>query len=63
MAQREIDPEAKFKLKDRIYYGGSIGLQLGTVTLIDLSPLTGLMLSSKFSTGLGAAGLHILVNY
>ena len=53
-AQREIDPEVEFNLKDRIYYGGSLGLQLGTVTLIDLSPLAGMMLSSKFSTGLGA---------
>jgi hypothetical protein len=53
-AQREIDPEAKFSFKDRVYYGGNLGLQLGTVTLIDLSPLAGVMLSPKFSTGLGA---------
>ena len=52
-AQREIDPEAKFSFKDRSYFGGSLGLQLGTVTLIDLSPLAGVMLSPKFSTGLG----------
>ena len=52
-AQREIDPKAKFTFKDRIYYGGNLGLQLGTVTLIDLSPLAGVMLSPKFSTGLG----------
>lgn len=53
-AQREIDPEAKFSFKDRSYYGGNLGLQFGNVTLIDLSPLVGVMLSSKFSTGLGA---------
>jgi hypothetical protein len=53
-AQRDIDPEAKFKFKDRSYFGGSLGLQFGTVTLIDLSPLAGIMLSPKFSTGLGA---------
>jgi len=52
-AQREIDPKAKFTFKDRVYYGGNLGLQLGTVTLIDLSPLAGVMLSPKFSTGLG----------
>lgn len=52
--QREIDSEAKFSFKDRNYFGGNLGLQLGTVTLIDLSPLVGVMLSSKFSTGLGA---------
>ncbi len=53
-AQREIDPEAKFSFKNRGYFGGSLGLQLGTVTLVDLSPLAGVMLSPKFSTGLGA---------
>lgn len=53
-AQREIDPDAKFTFKDRSYLGGSLGLQFGTVTLIDLSPLAGIMLSPKFSTGLGA---------
>ena len=37
-AQREIDPKAKFTFKDRVYYGGNLGLQLGTVTLIDLPP-------------------------
>lgn len=53
-AQREIDPEATFSLKERGYFGGNLGLQFGTVTLIDVSPLAGLMLSPKFSMGLGA---------
>ena len=54
LAQRAVDPEAKFTFKDRRYFGGSLGLQLGTVTLVDLSPLAGVMLSPKFSTGIGA---------
>lgn len=53
-AQRAVDPEAKFTFKERSYFGGSIGLQLGTVTLIDLSPLAGIMLNSRLSTGIGA---------
>jgi hypothetical protein len=53
-AQREIDSEAKFTFKSRSYYGGSLGLQFGTVTLVDLSPLMGIMLNSRLSTGLGA---------
>lgn len=52
-AQREIDPEAPFVLKDRMYYGGNLGLQFGTVTLIDISPLAGIMVNEKASTGLG----------
>lgn len=53
-AQREIDTVATFSLKERGYFGGNLGLQFGTVTLIDVSPLAGLMLSPKFSTGVGA---------
>lgn len=53
-AQREIDSDVKFTFKNRGYYGGSLGLQFGTVTLVDLSPLVGIMLNSKLSTGLGA---------
>jgi hypothetical protein len=52
--QREINTDSTFSFKERGYFGGNLGLQLGTVTLVDLSPLAGVMLSSKLSTGLGA---------
>jgi hypothetical protein len=53
-AQREFDPESNPAFKDRMYYGGNLGLQFGTFTLIDISPLAGVMLNSKLSAGLGA---------
>lgn len=53
-AQREIYPEDNPPFKDRMYFGGNFSLQFGTMTFIDISPLAGVMLTEKFSTGLGA---------
>lgn len=54
LAQRDFDPESNPAFKERMYFGGNLGLQFGTVTLIDISPLAGVMLNSKLSAGLGA---------
>lgn len=51
-AQREIYGDST-SFKDRLYYGGNLGLQFGTVTLIDVSPLVGVMITPKLSGGLG----------
>ena len=53
-AQRDINPDEEPPLKDRLYFGGNLGLQFGTVTLIDISPLAGVMITPKFSSGIGA---------
>ena len=52
-AQREIYADS-VGLKDRLYYGGNFGFQFGLTTLIDVSPLVGVMITDKLSTGLGA---------
>lgn len=41
--------------KDRLWFGGGIGLSFGTVTAVQLDPLLGIYLDHKrkFSTGLG----------
>ncbi|WP_194776511.1 hypothetical protein [Pararhodonellum marinum] len=52
-AQIEYDPEQKAPLLDRMYFGGNFSLQFGDVTFIDISPLAGLMVTPRFSTGLG----------
>lgn len=52
-AQREIDPESNPPLKDRMYFGGNLGLQFGTVTMIDVSPLAGVMITPRLSGGVG----------
>ena len=51
-AQREIYSDS-VPLKDRLYYGGNLGLQFGTVTLIDVSPLVGVMVTPRLSGGVG----------
>jgi hypothetical protein len=47
--------EERFRLKDRLWFGGGIGLNFGTVTAIQLDPLVGVHLdrNRKFSSGLG----------
>lgn len=37
----------------RVYFGGYVGLQFGTQTLIDISPMMGYMVTPKLSMGLG----------
>ncbi|WP_162053007.1 hypothetical protein [Pontibacter pamirensis] len=39
---------------DRMYFGGSFGLQFGTYTNISLLPILGYRLTDKFSMGVGA---------
>ncbi|WP_296699765.1 hypothetical protein [Algoriphagus sp.] len=51
-AQRNIYSDS-LSLKDRLYFGGNFGMQFGTVTLLDFSPLVGVMITPKFSSGLG----------
>lgn len=51
-AQRELYSDST-SFKDRLYFGGNFGMQFGTVTLIDFSPLAGVMITPKYSAGLG----------
>jgi hypothetical protein len=51
-AQSESSRE-KSRFTDKLVYGGSFGLQFGSLTLIDLSPVIGYRVTEKFETGLG----------
>lgn len=51
-AQREIYSDS-IPFKDRLYFGGNFGMQFGTMTLLDISPLVGVMITPKFSSGVG----------
>ena len=44
--------QQKASLRDKIYFGGYLGLQFGTYTLIDVSPLIGYKITPKFHAGL-----------
>ena len=52
LAQREIEGDST-RLKDRMFFGGNLGLQFGTVTFIDISPLAGVMITPRLSAGAG----------
>lgn len=52
--QEKPDKKA-IPFKDRLWYGGGIGLSFGTITAVQLDPLVAIYLdrNRKFSTGLG----------
>ena len=52
-AQQNPVNNEKLSIKERIFFGGNIGLQFGTITQIDLSPLIGYRVSERFSSGIG----------
>lgn len=47
------NPYANIPIKDRLFFGGDLGLSFGTVTYIRISPIIGLNVSPKFSVGAG----------
>lgn len=51
-AQREISSDS-IAFKDRLFFGGNLGLSFGTLTFIDVSPLVGVMITPKLSGGVG----------
>lgn len=58
-AQREVDEDAPQKLKDRLYFGGGLGLNTGTDAYgnsffyFAVNPIVGYMVTPKFSVGTG----------
>jgi hypothetical protein len=47
--ERNANPENSFK--SRLFYGGGFGLQFGSMTLIEFSPLAGYKITPKFGMG------------
>jgi hypothetical protein len=48
------EPKDKPDFLNKCFYGGNLGLQFGTVTFIDVSPLVGYKITPKISAGIGA---------
>ena len=51
-------PKERKPFKDRIYFGGNLGLQFGNQTYIDISPLIGYKVTEKFSAGFGVTYIY-----
>lgn len=56
LAQEDL--KQKFTLKDRIFTGGNMGLQIGNPTMIDISPMVGLKITKHASIGVGGTYLY-----
>lgn len=55
--------EEKPSLRDRIFFGGNFGLQFGTVTNIEISPLAGIYLTPRLAVGPGIRYEYFRSNY
>jgi hypothetical protein len=49
---RKHPPQERFI--DKVFFGGNVGAQLGTVTFVDVSPLVGYKFTDKIAGGIGA---------
>lgn len=45
-------------LRDRFFFGGNLGLQFGSATYIDISPLVGYKITPKLHAGVGATYMY-----
>ena len=53
IAQKDSIPKHPFK--NKLYTGGGVGLQIGDVTLIEVSPILGYNITKNLSIGIGAS--------
>ncbi len=52
-AQENTNPYKDLPFKDRLFYGGGLGLSFGDITFIRVTPLVGYNVTPKLSFGLG----------
>ena len=49
----------KVPLKDRLFFGGDLGLSFGTVTYVNLAPIVGYKFTQKFGAGIGPSYAYV----
>jgi hypothetical protein len=50
---QQMEEEEKIRPIDRLFFGGNFGMQFGTITSIEISPLAGYYITPKLSAGAG----------
>jgi len=58
-----VPPKKKWSLKEKIYFGGYLGLQFGSYTSVDVSPLIGYRINPNFNVGVGVLYTYTSFNY
>lgn len=53
LKHQKSKPKPNERFTDKLFFGGNIGLQFGTVTFFDFSPLAGYRINDKISAGVG----------
>jgi len=54
--------ESKPDFRSRLFFGGGFGLQFGTTTLVEVSPLVGYKLTPKFGIGISPTYKYYHIN-
>ncbi len=57
------DQKEKSNLRNRFIIGGGLGLQFGTITLIDVSPVIGYRITERFVAGIGGTYQYYKENF
>ena len=57
--KKKVEGEEKPSFAEKVYFGGNFGLQFGTVTFIDISPIVGFKVTEDFSVGTGISYRYI----
>jgi len=52
-AQYFENPQKTNTVRDKLFFGGGIGLQFGQVTQIEIAPIVGYRVTNRFHTGIG----------
>ncbi len=52
-AQEQTNSLKGVPFKDRVYFGGGLGLQFGSVTYVEVSPIIGYRVTKKLNAGVG----------
>lgn len=60
---QDAPPPSKTPWQQRIFTGGNFGLQFGTQTIVQISPLLGYRITEKLSAGVTANYLYFKNNY